>query len=146
MLELGGTVSRIKQLEKPADVLKTGLYVTKDRDNKDLRAVVQKYLGWGSNINVWVNQRETQNAFHLIADRINPVFVSKELYMWSPTTRKHQDKGFILAELFYKLFKLLNLAARDEYVYRKIDGTRFSWEKQGPLENWIANMFNLTAP
>ena len=43
-LELQGTISRVKRLKEPTDVFKAGLYVTKDRDDKDLRAVVQKYL------------------------------------------------------------------------------------------------------
>ena len=64
--------------------------------------------------------------------------------MLFPTTRKHKDTSFIFAEL--KLFKTLDLAVRDEYVYQKIDGTKSSWDKWGPLENWIANMFNLAAP
>ena len=126
MLELGGTVARIKQLKTPAEVLKTALHVTKEGGDPDLRTVVQRSLGWGSNVNVWINQKGVEKPFQTIAEKISPVSCSKGFYMSFPTTRKHKDKSLIVAELCFKPFTGLGLAVRDDYVCRKTEGSRFS--------------------
>jgi hypothetical protein len=147
MLKLG-TITQIKKLETNLDVLKSGLYTTKEKGNITVKQIAQQFIGWESNINIWVNQKETTACFQLIAQSFNTnqVFTSYENYMMFPTSRKHPSDALILTEIFSKIFKIKGLAVKDQKVYRKIEGTLFSWEPWISLEQWISNAFDLNAP
>lgn len=144
LLQLG-TNSQIKKLETNLDVLKTGLYSTKDKGNLDLKKICNFYMQWPANINIWINQEETSFAFNMILKALpkDTAFASYEDYMDFPVARKFTDETLLLHEIFYKMFLKLNLAVRDKMVYRKIEGTQFSWERWMSLEQWIANCFQL---
>ena len=118
---------------------------TKGNDT-DLRPIIQKFIGWETSLNIWINQLETTENFELLASRIKPSFVSKEYFMTFPVTRKHKDNGLILGELFFKMFKSSNLAVRNDTVYKRMEGTKLTWEKSTTLEKWVTDMFKFDAP
>lgn len=105
------------------------------------------FFGWEEGINVWVNHQETQHVFEKIAKSLNTVarkdlcFITKELYATFPTSKKFNDDGLLLASIFYKIFAQNGLAVKDGNVYRRIKGTRFSWEKWMPLNPWVTQKF-----
>ena len=145
-LQLSGTLCGKKALDKCHDVLRTGLYITKDKDDSDLQAVVQKHMGWSHSGNIWINSSEVQSSLELVASELKYCFISRELLMWWLTTKKNKDDGIMLSQMFYKLFTRLKLAVRGPMVYRKKPGTLFSWKVWKPLESWIADMLSLDAP
>ena len=78
-----GTITKIKKLENNLDVLKSGLYTTKEKGNTTVKQIAQQFLGCFSNINIWVNQKETTATFRLIAQSFNTnqLFTCYENYM-----------------------------------------------------------------
>lgn len=152
-LQLWGNISRLSKLKTTGDVLKEAFpsflrtkASIKEKNKPEKRQIVKRYLGWDSNVNIWVNQREVKNTFEMVAGSIQPSFLSYECSTHFPTTRKHKTDGLMLTELYHKIFTQDGLAVRGEMIYKRIEGTRFSWEPWKPLENWITDLFTLEAP
>ena len=149
-LLLAGSFSKISFLPSRIDTLKAVLYATKERGSDIIGDLCRAYTSWPQNINIWSNHSETHQVFLQMEQSLNyntqSCFISNEFYNKFPTTRCHQDKGLLLAELFAKIFDIQGLAVRDDHVYGRIPGTLYSWSRYMPLEDWVAQRFNFKAP
>lgn len=138
---------KINKLKTDTDTIKALLYTIKDKDEVLLQDICKSVTKWDSNINVWINHgdvKETLQQINIAAEDI--FFESQECYSKIPTTRYHKDDALILIELFTKIFRLKNLAVKDEVVYEKTQNTHFSWTRRETLKDWIANNFKENAP
>lgn len=143
-----GTYTTISYLKSYTDVLKTVLYTTKEKGDKAIKYLTSSFFEWEREINVWINHKETKHVFEKIAESLNTVekqefcFISNENYHNFPTSKKFNDNGLLLAAIFSKVFAQKGLAVKDGNVYKKIEGTSFSWEKWIPLDAWITQKFS----
>lgn len=139
--------AKISKLKYDIDAIKALLYTIKDKDEVLLQDICKHVTKWDSNINVWINHEHVKKTLQLINIAADGVFFeSQECYIEMPTTRYHKDKGLLLAELYTKIFRLKNLAVKDQVVYEKTENTQFSWTRREPLKDWIANNFMENAP
>ena len=145
-LEEGGLNARVKPLKAPIDIVKAGLYALKERENFDLRGVCQEYLGWSHNVNIWVNHNGCETPFLLLKQRIKSCFLTKEMYLNCPTTRRCPTDELQVAELFAQLFLQKGLAVKRQMVYSRRPGTRYAWTCFMPLSQWIENEFHFNLP
>ena len=141
-----GYNTRIKELKGHTDVIKSTLYSLKERENLSLRSVCQEYLGWSHNVNIWVNHSDCESLFVYLKERIKSCFLTKEMYVECPTTRKYSEDDLQIAELFAKLFMKGGLAVREQMVYRRAPGTKYTWNVYMPLNQWISDRFNFNLP
>lgn len=148
-----GSFSKISLLSNRMDVLKAAVYATKEKGNKTVNYLCNAFTKWKNNINIWSNHHETDHLFKKIENSLNQnfkehdnCFKSNEFYNIFPTTRYYPDKALLLAELFNKVFAKQGLAVRQNNVYKRIPGTKFSWEKWCNLDFWITKRFDFNAP
>jgi hypothetical protein len=147
-LILDGTLSRIKKIETDVEIVKTSLYITKEKGNKTLNQISKKFMDWDTNINIWINHPDLQRVFEPIAKTFkeNEVFVTNENYNQLPTTYKYKDQTLVLAEIYRKVFIRDGFALKGKHVYEKESGTHFTWKLKGTIQEWIAQRFHLQNP
>lgn len=141
-----GYNSRIKKLLTPLDVVRSCLYATKERQHPALAKICKTYFNWDSNISIWINQKDCQKDLLLLHKKIPQAHLSQDLFIQCPSTRKCVDNDIQLAELFSKLFALKGLAVKDQNVYARVPGTRFTWQYHMPLRQWLSDQFDLSLP
>ena len=136
---------KIVELKSSNDFVKTCLYTIKERDAPELTQICQELTSWPSSVNIWVNNIDALSTFQAFLYVVNPSYawISNECFSQVPTCRKQKDEGLMLAEIFYKIFLKQNLAVANNFVYQKIPFTHFSWKATQPLEQWVANSFNI---
>lgn len=143
-----GTYTKLTYLNSYTDTLRAVLYTTKEKGDPAIKYLTSTIFKWEQGINVWINHKETKHIFEKIAQSLNTVqkqefcFTTNELYHSFPTCKKFNDDGLLLASIFSKVFAQKGLAVKDGNVYKKIEGTRFSWEKWLPLDAWVTQRFS----
>lgn len=147
-LSEAGTYTKISVLNSYTDTMKAVLYTTKEKGDPAIKYITKTVFSWEQGINVWINHKETKHVFEKIAQSLNNVekkdfcFTSNELYINFPTCKKFNDNGLLLAAIFSKVFAQKGLAVKDGNVYKKLEGTHFSWEKWVPLDAWVTQRFS----
>lgn len=129
------------------DTVKATLYTLKELKNQPFQTFCNRF-GMKSSVILWINQEDVQTLFEKKAQQMigYDVDVQVDIKNPIPTVRPYKDNALILTELFNKILIAKGFAHYDNWLYERVPGTRFSWDKKSTVDDWIKSTWDFNLP